>query len=58
MWGDADRIVDPDYGHAYAAAIPGAQSRLLAATGHLPQIETPYQLLAAVTDFAGARATG
>jgi pimeloyl-ACP methyl ester carboxylesterase len=53
VWGEADRIVDPDYGRAYAAAIPGAQFRLLAATGHLPQIETPDQLLAAILEFAG-----
>ena len=48
VWGEADRIVDPDYGRAYAAAIPGARFRLLAATGHLPQIETPGQLLEAI----------
>lgn len=57
LWGDADRIVDPDYGRAYAAAIPGAQFRLLTATGHLPQIETPDQLLPAVWDFADTHAT-
>jgi pimeloyl-ACP methyl ester carboxylesterase len=54
VWGEADRIVDPDYGRAYAVAIPGAQFRLLAATGHLPQIETPDQLLAAILEFTGA----
>ena len=31
VWGDSDRIVDPDYGRAYAAAIPGARLRLLPA---------------------------
>jgi pimeloyl-ACP methyl ester carboxylesterase len=56
VWGEDDRIVDPDYGRAYAAAIPGAQFRLLAETGHLPQIETPDQLLAAITEFEGAQA--
>jgi pimeloyl-ACP methyl ester carboxylesterase len=57
LWGDSDRIVDPDYGRAYAAAIPGARFRLLPATGHMPQIETPAQLLGAIADFAAARAT-
>jgi len=52
VWGDSDRIVDPDYGRAYAAAIPGARFRLLPATGHVPQIETPAQLLGAILDFA------
>ncbi len=56
LWGDSDRIVDPGYGRAYAAAIPGAEFRLLPATGHVPQIETPAQLLGAIRDFAAARA--
>jgi pimeloyl-ACP methyl ester carboxylesterase len=56
IWGDSDRIVDPDYGRAYAAAIPGAEFRLLPATGHVPQIETPAQLLGAIRDFAAPRA--
>jgi pimeloyl-ACP methyl ester carboxylesterase len=54
VWGDSDRIVDVDYGRAYADAIPGANFVLLTATGHVPQIETPEQLLAAVWDFAEA----
>jgi pimeloyl-ACP methyl ester carboxylesterase len=54
VWGDADRIVDPEYGRAYAAAIPRAQFHLLAATGHLPQLETPQQLLHAIGDFTAA----
>jgi pimeloyl-ACP methyl ester carboxylesterase len=49
--GDSDRIVDPDYGRAYAAAIPGARFELLEATGHVPQIETPRQLLGSVAAF-------
>ena len=57
LWGDSDRIVDPDYGRTYAAAIPGARFQLLAATGHLPQIETPDQLRRAVWDFTDTRAT-
>jgi pimeloyl-ACP methyl ester carboxylesterase len=56
VWGDSDRIVDPDYGRAYAAAIPGARFRLLLATGHVPQLETPAQLLGALRDFTVDRA--
>ncbi len=52
IWGDADRIADPGYGRAYAAAIPGARFELLAETGHLPQLETPEQLLRAIWKFA------
>ncbi|XVV14916.1 alpha/beta fold hydrolase [Actinoplanes sp. CA-131856] len=48
IWGEADRIADPGYGRALAAAIPGASFTLLDKTGHLPQIETPERLLKAV----------
>ena len=58
LWGDSDQIVDPDYGRAYAAAIPGARFQVLTATGHVPQIETPGQLLRAVWDFADTHASG
>jgi pimeloyl-ACP methyl ester carboxylesterase len=54
IWGEADRIVDPGYGRAYAAAIPGARFELLPGTGHLPQLETPEQLVRAVRDFISA----
>lgn len=50
-WGDSDRIADADYGQAFADAIPGARFQLLRDTGHLPQIETPKQLLEAVWAF-------
>ena len=56
LWGDTDQIVDPDYGRAYAAAIPGARFQLLPATGHLPQLETPDSSMRAVWDFAEAPA--
>ena len=54
LWGDSDRIADTEYGRAFAAAMPGAEFRVLANTGHLPQIETPEQLLEAVWTFAEA----
>ena len=41
LWGEADRIGDPDFGRAFAAAIPGARLRLLAGTGHLPKSKLP-----------------
>ena len=48
LWGDSDRIADPDYGRAYASAIPGAKFQLLTDTGHAPQQETPDQVLHAI----------
>lgn len=57
VWGEADRIGDPEFGRAYAAAIPGATFTLLPGTGHLPQIETPDALLEVVREFADAHAS-
>jgi mannose-6-phosphate isomerase-like protein (cupin superfamily) len=57
LWGESDRIVDPDFGRAYAAAIPGSSFLILPATGHLPQIETPEALLRAI-DTGAVRIVG
>jgi pimeloyl-ACP methyl ester carboxylesterase len=54
VWGEADQIVDPDYGRALAAAIPGARFLLLERAGHMPPMEAPDQLARAVWDFAAA----
>jgi pimeloyl-ACP methyl ester carboxylesterase len=56
-WGESDQVVDADYGRAYAEAVPGAEFRLLRGTGHMPQTETPEQLLPVVWNFADAHAT-
>ncbi|MFF3248192.1 alpha/beta fold hydrolase [Streptomyces sp. NPDC002870] len=55
-WGESDQVVDTEYGRAYAAAIPGARFELLPRTGHMPQVETPGQLLPVVWDFADSHA--
>jgi pimeloyl-ACP methyl ester carboxylesterase len=49
--GESDRIVDPGYGRAYAAAIPNATFELLAGTGHVPQIETPELLIETILNY-------
>lgn len=54
LWGESDGIVRPAYGRAYAEAIPGAEFHLIPAAGHLPQLETPHQLLAHVRTFTEA----
>ena len=55
VWGESDRIADPAYGRAYAAAIPGASFDLMGETGHLPQIESPDALMDMVWTFACAQ---
>jgi pimeloyl-ACP methyl ester carboxylesterase len=52
VWGEADRIGDPDFGRAFAEAIPGATFTLIPQSGHMPQIETPDALLDVVWSFA------
>jgi pimeloyl-ACP methyl ester carboxylesterase len=51
VWGESDRVADPEYGRAFAAAIPGGRFQLLSGTGHMPMLETPDQLLAAIRTF-------
>jgi pimeloyl-ACP methyl ester carboxylesterase len=58
LWGDSDQIADPDYGRAYAAAIPHARFQLLKDTGHLPQIETPDQLMNTIWSSASTGLSG
>jgi pimeloyl-ACP methyl ester carboxylesterase len=58
VWGEADRMIPPEHGQAYAAAIPGARLLVLPRAGHLPQLETPGELLQAVEEFAAALVAG
>jgi pimeloyl-ACP methyl ester carboxylesterase len=55
VWGEADRIGDPDFGRAFAEAIPGAEFTLIDQAGHLPQIEAPDALIKVVWAFARSR---
>jgi pimeloyl-ACP methyl ester carboxylesterase len=48
IWGESDGIVSPEYGRVWAEAIPGAVFTLIENAGHLPQLEAPEQLLAAI----------
>ena len=51
IWGESDGIARPDYGRALAAAIPGAGFTLMPGTGHMPQVETPEELLGVIFDL-------
>lgn len=51
LWGRADRIVTPEYGRAFAAAIPGARFQVIERAGHLPQLERPEATFAALDAF-------
>lgn len=54
VWGADDRIVAPDYGRAYAEAIPGAQFQLVEDAGHFPEREQTEIAAEAVMAFADA----
>ena len=51
IWGENDRIVDLDYGRAYAHAFPNARFELIPEAGHFPQMEQPERLLTIVKEF-------
>jgi pimeloyl-ACP methyl ester carboxylesterase len=52
IWGDADRIVTPAYGAAYAAAFPHGRFELVERAGHLPQLERPDAVNVLLDTFA------
>lgn len=53
LWGTADRIVlNPDYGRAFASAIPGARLETVERAGHYPHIEQPDEFARRALAFA------
>jgi pimeloyl-ACP methyl ester carboxylesterase len=51
LWGEEDRIVKPDYGRDYAAAIPAAQFATIGNAGHFPHLEQPNAVAHLLLDF-------
>ncbi|MFD4637605.1 alpha/beta fold hydrolase [Lentzea sp. NPDC058436] len=51
VWGESDGIVDLEYGRAFADAIELSTFTTLPRSGHLPQLETPEELLGALLDL-------
>lgn len=51
IWGASDRVVDADYGRAFAAAIPDATFALIPDAGHLPYLENAASVYAALDHF-------
>ncbi len=56
VWGESDRVVDPEYGRAYAGALPNARFEIIPEAGHLPQLEQQERLLKLVWEFADSTA--
>jgi pimeloyl-ACP methyl ester carboxylesterase len=53
LWGDSDRVADPEYGRIYANTIPTARFQILTDVGHLPQLENPDEVVDLVWSTAG-----
>jgi len=51
LWGEADRIVTPDYGRVYASAIAGARFAVIENAGHFPHLEQPNAVANQIVDF-------
>jgi pimeloyl-ACP methyl ester carboxylesterase len=51
LWGESDRVVTPDYGRAFARAIPGSVFETIPAAGHYPYLEQPEEFAAVVSAF-------
>lgn len=54
VWEEEDNILAPDYGRAYAQALPNARFALIPEAGHLPQMDQPELLLSLVQEFIGS----
>jgi pimeloyl-ACP methyl ester carboxylesterase len=52
IWGQSDQIAPEPYGRAYAAAFPKGRFEPIPDAGHLPHLEQPEQVLAAIHRFA------
>ena len=51
VWGAHDKLVDPAYGEAFAAAIAGARLEVIDGAGHLPNLEQPERTIGLLTEF-------
>ncbi|WP_306320162.1 MULTISPECIES: alpha/beta fold hydrolase [unclassified Streptomyces] len=51
LWGEQDTVVTPDFGRAYAAAIPAARFELVKDANHVPMREQPQTVADRVRAF-------
>ena len=53
-WGEDDATIPVDVGRRLAAALPNARLQVLRACGHLPTLERPAEVAAALGDWLAA----
>lgn len=51
LWGDADAFIPPSIGREVAARMPNAEIEILPDTGHLPYVDHPDTVAAAISGF-------
>jgi pimeloyl-ACP methyl ester carboxylesterase len=55
VWGENDRLVRPEHGRAYTAALPEARLVMIPGAGHYPYLESPAAFADAVEVFVSRR---
>lgn len=58
VWGEADRIISPEYAADFARLIPNARAEVLPGAAHVPQLERFDVVPAKVAQFLGAAPAG
>ncbi len=56
IWGDDDRIIPVDHGHALAELRPACRLEVLPGVGHFPHVEQPDAVIGLIDDFIAASA--
>jgi pimeloyl-ACP methyl ester carboxylesterase len=51
IWGDEDRIIPVEHGHAVHEARPGSRLEVLEGVGHFPHVERPTEVADLIDDF-------
>jgi len=51
IWGEDDRIIPVEHGHAAMTARPGARLEVLPGVGHFAHVEAPHQVAEIIDDF-------
>jgi len=54
IWGDEDRIIPVEHGHAALAARPDSRLEVLPGVGHFPHVERPLEVADLIDDFITA----
>lgn len=54
LWGESDRLMPPEYARRLQGELPGATLKTLPRCGHIPQVECPQALAAALAQILGS----